>query len=258
MSDTQIDTPIETGEQPVFDLPRRADFYFTGGQMKTIRYGRVGGYLVVFTNADDRDSYNEYFTGNTDYGLNYYRNQPVLYHHGQKDELVTPIGIIDTLTVNDYGVYAEAELDVNHEDPTICQYARTAYAQVNAGKLFWSSGSADHLVRITDDGEIKQWYIVEGSLTPTPAEQRGRTQVEILRAAIRALNDEHSAIEATPPKEPAKQTTPNFKRKGQTRMDSQMILAALDNVSALDSDVKLEIMRALGAIEAGDEAAESP
>jgi hypothetical protein len=258
MSDTQIETSIETGAEPVFDLPRHASVYITGGVMKAIEYGRVGGYLVVFTSPTDRDSYDEYFTGATDYGLSYYRNQPVLYHHGQKDELVTPIGIIDTLRMEPYGIYAEAQLDVNHEDPTIRQYARTAYAQVNAGKLFWSSGSADHLVRVSEDGEIKQWFIVEGSLTPTPAEQRGRTQVEVLRAAVKAFNDEHSAIEATPPKEPEKQKTPNFKRKGQTRMDSQMILAALDNVSTLDSDAKLEIMRALGAIEAGEGAVESP
>jgi hypothetical protein len=263
MTDTQHETTIEAGATtPAFDSATHStDWYFTGGAMKTIRYGRVGGYLVVFTNTTDRDSYNEYFTDRTDYGLEYYRNQPVLYHHGQKDELVTPIGIIDTLNVDTYGVYAEAELDVNHEDPTIREYARRAYAQVNSGQLFWSSGSADHLVRMTDDGEIVQWYIVEGSLTPTPAEQRGRTQVEVLRAAIRALNDDHPAIEPVMAKEPEAKPKPTFKRKGtnmSTRMDSQMILAALDNVSALDSDVKLEIMRALGAIEAGDSAAESP
>lgn len=143
-------------------MSKHESVYFAGGALKASPNGRVGGYLVVFTNGDDRDSYNEYFTASTDYGLNYYKNQPVLFHHGQKDELVTPIGIIDTLTTDAYGVYAEAQLDINHEDPTIREYARTAYAQVTAGKLFWSSGSANHLVRMTDDGQITQWFIVEG------------------------------------------------------------------------------------------------
>lgn len=233
-------------------------FNYVGATLKALAHGRVGGYLVVFTNANDRDSYGEYFTAGTDYGLEYYRNQPVLYHHGQNDELVTPIGIIDTLRVDTRGVYAEAQLDINHENPTIREYARTAYAQVNTGKLFWSSGSAEHLVRITPDGEITQWMIVEGSLTPKPAEERGRTQVEVLRAATKALLEgEHPRLPEPTAKE-SKHPKPTFRRKGKTKMDSQMILAALDNLSELDSDTKLAIMRELGALEAGEDAAEVP
>ncbi|MCS7072218.1 MAG: phage major capsid protein, partial [Anaerolinea sp.] len=39
-----------------------------------------------------------------------------------------------------------------------------------AGKLGWSSGSLPHLVDVRPDGRIDRWIIVEGSLTPTPAE----------------------------------------------------------------------------------------
>jgi hypothetical protein len=280
MTETIIETTSETGEQPVFVSigaggggggaisnvtlnPPGKSVYFPGGTLKAIEYGRVGGYLVIFTNTDDRDSYDEYFTGRTDYGLDYYRNQPVLYHHGQKDELVTPIGMIDTLRVDERGIYAEAQLDVNHEDPTIRQYARTAYAQVNAGKLFWSSGSAEHLVRITDDGEIVQWYIVEGSLTPTPAEQRGRTQVEILRAAMKALLDtqqhEDPAKEAVAPVEPEIRTKPTFRRKGNLmamKMDMASVMSVLDG-STLSPEQKWELATALAQAEAGEETGEA-
>ncbi len=249
---------IEPGKQPGFDLPH-PEFYVVGGALKAIEYGRVGGYLVVFTSDKDRDSYGEYFTERTDYGLERYRNQPVLYHHGQNDALVTAIGVMDTIRVDSYGVYAEAQLDVNHEDPTVRDYARTAYAQVNAGKLFWSSGSANHLVRLTENGEITQWWIVEGSLTPKPAEYQGRTQVEVLRAATKALLDDHAAIEATTLKEPDVPKKPNFRRKGtkmSMKMDIASVMSVLDGVGELSPELKWQIATAMAAAEAGDGAGE--
>lgn len=247
-----IETTIEPGKQPGFDLPH-PEFYVVGGALKAIEYGRVGGYLVVFTSDKDRDSYGEYFTANTDYGLERYRNQPVLYHHGQNDALVTAIGVMDTIRVDSYGVYAEAQLDVNHEDPTVRDYARTAYSQVNAGKLFWSSGSANHLVRLTENGEITQWWIVEGSLTPKPAEYQGRTQVEVLRAATKALLDDHAAIEAATLKEPEAPKKPNFRRKGKImsmKMDMASVMSVLNSANMEDA-AKWELAQAFAAADAG-------
>ena len=235
---------------------RNISLYIPGGALKAFEYGKIGGYLVVFTGPNDRDSYNEYFTRGTDYGLDWYKNQPVLYHHGQNDQMVTPIGIITELRVDDYGVYADAVLDVNHENPDIRNYARTAYTEVNAGALFWSSGSASHIVRVSSDGEILQWPIVEGSLTPKPAEQQGRTYVEVIRAALSA----HEVLLDTLTKEPAqakestmnRSTTHRRLRMTQTaKMDSAQMLAALDNVAALDDATKLAVMRELAALESG-------
>lgn len=251
----------KTGEQPVFK-----SIYFPGGALKALGDGRIGGYLVVFTGPDDRDSYNEYFTARTDYGLEYYRNQPVLFHHGQNDEMVTPIGAINALTVTDTGIYAEAKLDMFCDDPTIRQYAQMAYNQVSARKLFWSSGSADHLVRITDDGEIVQWYIVEGSLTPKPAEQRGRTQVDILRAAIRALIEDEQTTLAEEPETVREPDVPasvfptirdNRKKKMSLKMDMASVMTVLDG-SSLTPEQKWELATALAQAEAGEDMGEAP
>jgi hypothetical protein len=236
--------------------------FFPGTALKAVGDGRVGGHLVIFTNPTDRDSYGEFFTSRADYGLQYYQHQPVLYHHGQNDELVTPIGIIDTLRMDDVGIYAEASLDVNHEDPDIRQYARNAYQEVAAGKLFWSSGSANHLVRVTPDGEITQWYIVEGSLTPTPAEQRGRTYVEVLRAAMRALEDESNRlIEAPALREPQPftQTTKRGKLMATNKkMDMASVMGVLDAEPSLTPDQKWALANALAQAEAGEEMGELP
>jgi hypothetical protein len=239
--------------------------YFTGGALKAYNDGRVGGYLVVFTGPNDRDSYGEYFTRDTDYGLNWYQNQPVLYHHGQNDEMVTPIGIIDSLKVDDHGLYAEAQLDINHEDPTIRDYARTAYGQVTSGKLFWSSGSATHLVRITEDGCILQWPVIEGSLTPKPAEERGRTYVEVIRAAIRALldeqNHEQTAKEPSTAKEPVetqalsnrRHTMMQRRNTPTQKMDMATIMSVLDANASLDDAAKWALAKELAAADAGEE-----
>ena len=244
------------------DAIRSTSVYFTGERLKAFESGRIGGYLVVFTGPNDRDSYNEYFTGATDFGLNWYRDQPILYHHGKNDVMVTRIGVITSLVPDEYGLYADAQLDINHEDPSIRAYARQAYDQVNAGKLFWSSGSAEHLVRLTDDGQITQWPVVEGSLTPKPAEERGRTYVEVLRAAMRTMLDEESKDAHTigiSAKEPPAAKEPSLFRssprrftmsKNAAKMDMATVMTVLDG-STLDPEQKWALATALAAADTG-------
>jgi hypothetical protein len=275
----KIETSPETGAAPVFDSrPNAETIYHAGGALKAINDGRIGGYLVVFGSAQARDSYGEWFTASTDFGLERYKNQPVLFHHGQNDQKVCCIGIIDTLRVDANGVYAEAQLDVNHEDPAIRRYARTAYDQVHTGKLFWSSGSAGHLVRNTEDGEITQWWIVEGSLTPKPAEQSGRTQISVLRAAMKAFLDENSDTPPTLEDSADKTATlvePRAKEQDRDRasntpirsrgkkmttamkMDMATIMSVLDG-STLDPEQKWALATALAAADTGEVIEDAP
>jgi hypothetical protein len=66
----------------------------------------------------------------------------------------------------DAGIVAEVILDRRDE------YESMLAELADAGKLGWSSGSAPHAVRKGADGEITRWPLIEGSLTPTPAEPR--------------------------------------------------------------------------------------
>ncbi|MBZ0300809.1 MAG: phage major capsid protein, partial [Anaerolineae bacterium] len=143
--------------------------------------GRVGGYLVVWGSRTQRDLQGEYFTPETDLGLGWYDQRPVLYHHGLDGNLkAAVIGTIDTLVADETGVWAEAQLDLRK------RYVRTVQRLVDKGALGWSSGSLPHLVKVADDGRIQQWPIVEGSLTPAPAEPR-RTDVRTIKSAYDAL-----------------------------------------------------------------------
>ena len=143
--------------------------------------GRVGGYLVVWGSPEARDLQGEYFTPETDLGLDWYDQRPVLYHHGLDGDLkAAVIGVIDTLEPDDTGIWAEAQLDLHK------RYVRAVQRLIDRGVLSWSSGSLPHLVEVADDGHIKCWPVVEGSLTPAPAEPR-RTDVQTIKSAYDAL-----------------------------------------------------------------------
>mgnify|MGYP001236432082 CR=1 FL=1 len=129
--------------------------------------GRIGGYLVIWGDSSRKDLQGEFFTRDTDLALKWYPVRPVLYHHGLDGTLQTKmIGQLDTFVVNDVGLWVEGQLDMRD------QYVRAIERLVQEGKLGWSSGSLPHMVQVERSGKIKRWPIVEGSMTPTPAEPR--------------------------------------------------------------------------------------
>ncbi len=143
--------------------------------------GRIGGYLIVWGDPARRDLQGEYFTPDTDLSLDWFDRRPVLYHHGLDGRLkAAVIGVIDTLHADDTGVWAEAQLDLRQ------RYAASVRRLIERGALSWSSGSLPHLVAVADDGHIRRWPVVEGSLTPSPAEPR-RTDVRTIKSAYDAL-----------------------------------------------------------------------
>ncbi len=142
---------------------------------------RFGGYLIVWGNRSQRDLQGEYFTPQTELALDWYERRPVLYQHGMDDHLkAAPIGVIDRLRADETGVWAEAQLDLRH------RYAQAVRRLIEDGMLNWSSGSLPHLVEVARDGRIMRWPVVEGSLTPTPAEPY-RTHVITVKSAYDAL-----------------------------------------------------------------------
>lgn len=149
--------------------------------VKSLGTDRIGGYLVVWGDSDHPDLHGEYFTPQTELGLDWYPRRPVLYHHGLDGALKAAlVGVIDTLRTDAVGLWAEAQLDLRQ------RYVQAVRALVERGVLAWSSGSLPHLVEVAPDGRIKRWPIVEGSLTPTPAEPR-RTSVHAIKSAYEAL-----------------------------------------------------------------------
>lgn len=272
MSEQPIDET--TISEPIITEPEHT--YFTAGAIKSLGDGKVGGYLCVWGNENRKDAHGEYFTPDSQLALEYYPERPVLFHHGLSNVEGMKIGTIYKLVPDDRGLWAEATLDINHEDPEIRRFARRAYDMVCAGKLGWSSGSIPHMVEVDDSGEIKKWPIVEGSLTPTPAEPY-RTSVSALKSAISALESEYTE----PPKEPsAKVASPSvivddalvskvysiyqtvrYKTMANEaiKMDGATMIGALET-AGLNPEQIVAVMKAMGEAEGmiepdGDEAA---
>ena len=158
--------------------------YYFGGHVKAAGDGMIEGYLIPYTDADHRDLANEFFNHETkrlehDYPI---VGRPVLYQHGYDAKLgVRVIGKIITANEDEFGVWIRAQLDLRDE------YERAIHQLVIDGKLDFSSGALPQGVIINEEtGHIKQWPIIEGSLTPTPAMPM-RTRVHTVKTLLDAL-----------------------------------------------------------------------
>lgn len=139
-----------------------------GRTVKSTGAGKVGGYLVYFTDANRPDLQGDYFTAQTDFGGYPVKGALALYHHGLDPELgASKIGELVAIKQDGIGLWVEAQLDLAN------QYAAAIEKMVQRGVLSWSSGALPQSVQVDTDGHIRRWYIVEGSLTPTPAEPFG-------------------------------------------------------------------------------------
>jgi HK97 family phage major capsid protein len=142
------------------------------GAVKALGNGKVGGYLVQFSSANDPDLNGEYFTANTDFDVEDGAATAVYYHHGLDKTIKARKLGTGTIKKDAVGMWVEAQLSLRDE------YEKHIYKLAEQGKLGWSSGTAVHLAEYKPAGkatEIIRWPLgLDASLTPTPAEPRTR------------------------------------------------------------------------------------
>ncbi len=150
-----------------------------GGEVKALGGGKVGGYLVRFGSAQEPDTsqFRDFFTAKTDFGTEFPAATAVYYNHGL-DSTLARRRLADgaKMKADEIGIWVEAQLKLRDE------WERAVYDLAKAGKLSWSSGTANHLVERaavksaageTIAHEILAWPLgLDASLTPTPAEPR--------------------------------------------------------------------------------------
>lgn len=160
---------IDTEENPPMNEPDVLVYY--GGAVKALGDGKVGGYLVEFsdpaTKAGAPDLDGEFFAKDTDYDLEEGKKATVYFDHGRDPVLKRRKLGKAPMKVDDVGVWIEHQL--NRRD----QYENALYQLAELGKLGWSSGSAPHLVEKKSIGgftKIISWPLGDdASLTPEPA-----------------------------------------------------------------------------------------
>jgi HK97 family phage major capsid protein len=163
-----ITKELDPDESEEYARVSEKDLVMLGGQVKALGDGRLGGYLVRFSTAQDPDLTGDYFTARTDFGEAV--DSPVLYGHGMDAKMGRRKLGNGELRKDEVGVWIEAQLALRDE------YEKAVYQLAEAGKLGWSSGTASHLVERRQAGkamEITAWPLgLDASLTPTPAEPR--------------------------------------------------------------------------------------
>ena len=153
------------------ELPTKKSFEedeFTA--IKSLSDKRVGGYAVLWGNAEAKDLTGEYFTSDTEELTTIFEavgKLPFIYHHTLNETLKSRvIGLVDTMKLDSVGLWYEAELKLSDE------YDQAVAKLIKEGRLKTSTQTFGVARKATDDGHITRWPIVEISATPTPAEPR--------------------------------------------------------------------------------------
>lgn len=140
---------------------------------------KFGAFLVVF-DSPDISQFKDSFTKSTDFGFEDGETRPLLYNHGLDGTFgKTTIGKA-RLFMKDAGVWMEGEvkkrrdyLEKHVERVGEGLKATVRHRGIEAPMFGASSGATGHAVvreAKSNGHEIKQWFIGEASITPTPAE----------------------------------------------------------------------------------------
>lgn len=150
--------------------------------------GRIGGYLIRFSNPADgaavhRDLDGDYFTKDSYLGARDGDGVDTMFHHGRPIQVKGNISSTVKSQIEAFadhifapvktkrdaiGIWAETVLSLADE------FEKAVFGMVKANKIGWSSGAVSHLVKRTSDGELKRWPVGEASLTPCPSEVLNR------------------------------------------------------------------------------------
>lgn len=171
-----------------------------GGALKSLGDNMVGGHLVVFGDQDHPDLEKDWFGPETQFEIENGDRRPGYFNHGLDPVIKNAKLGRGTLTLDDEGLYLEAELKVFDADKWTAekkaereQYISAVLSLVEEGVCGLSSGAVSHLVRRQKTGksfQILDWPVGEWSITHQPAEARTRVMpIKAWKSTARSFDD---------------------------------------------------------------------
>ena len=134
----------------------------------------VGGYLLMWGSPSRLDAQGDYFTPDTKLWLNHYKTAPTLFHHGLDANVgLEVIGKRVDSREDEVGIWVQDWIDKSNK------YWAQVEPLLRQDRLFYSPGSAPHLVKRAEDGRLLTFPVIEDTLTPRPAQYRLRPIAQI-------------------------------------------------------------------------------
>ena len=204
---------------------------------------------VPYGSPSDRDSDHQYFDADTQTHEAKLPTIPAVYYHGRDEngkvsEVPAYIGTAKHLRTDVKGVWYEVVLDkMNAFAGRVWEAAKNGIARA-------SSGSAPHLVRIDNDGRIKEWPVFELSVFDTGEGRQPSNRHAVAMPMLKAIYAE-AGIELPEEQQPEAQenaadNNPTIKNNGDSKMDEKFLT---------QQDVQAQIAAALKAEREANEAA---
>jgi hypothetical protein len=171
---------------------------------------------------DGKDLDGEWFDHDTDIKDRWFKERPVLFHHGMDKTVGSDdLGVEDDLTEAKDGWWATMWLDRSH------RYWAQVDSLIRAGKMYGSSGAVAHLVRKSKSGHIDVWPHAEQTLTPTPANPYARiTAAKALDAFSTAGIDLDDTVRAELDRIAADDLPPTFPAGGDEAARARVLALA--------------------------------
>lgn len=164
---------------------------------------RISGYLVRFTNENDRDLHGEWFDKRTNFWLKEHPliGKPIMIDHAFDAKFKSvPVGLIDFAKEDEVGIWIEGKLkerqeykdmlrgwkerkyidvDDEHLDRAAAGIEKAVKVFFGSGEAQWSSGALPQAVEMDESTKhIKSWPMIEATGVFTPAEPDG-TQISL-------------------------------------------------------------------------------
>lgn len=148
---------------------------------------RIGGILVPFNLKDGHKT--TFKNGLTDFQLDMYPSKPLFAEHTLRSGTMGRAGVIDqsAFKFTAEGLYAEADVLDN-------EYGNYVLTLIDSQRGYWSAGTMPHQLRVSPDGTVTLFPIVEGSVVSNPSSPMGSTTVKHLRSFMQEIQGEDEML----------------------------------------------------------------